>query len=177
MENENDLEPKWYVIHTLTGYENMVKDSLLKVIKKNALEDTILDVQVPMMDVVEEKNGKKKIVQRKKFPCYVLLKMKYRDSLWHTIVNTRGVTSFAGPDGRPLPLPDVEVRKMQLEKVKIDMTVRVGDQVKVTSGPLEGFVGEVAEVDNENQKCKLNVEMFGRLTPVDVDFVQIDVLQ
>lgn len=176
MENTNDLEPKWYVIHTLSGYENMVRDSLLKVIAKNALEDTIVDIRIPMEDVVEEKNGKKKVIQRKMFPCYVFLKMKYRDSLWHTIVNTRGVTCFVGPEGRPLPLPEADIRKMRLEKVKIDMTLRVGDKVKVTSGPLEGFVGEVTEVDEENQKCKLNVEMFGRLTPVDVDWVQIEVL-
>ena len=129
-----------------------------------------------MEDVIEEKNGKKVVVQRKMFPCYVLLKMRYQDNLWHTIVNTRGVTGFVGPQGRPLPLTDDEIRKMRLEKIVVDIKVNVGDSIKIISGPLEGFVGEVVSVDNTNQKCRVNVEMFGRMTPVDVDFDQIEKL-
>ena len=129
-----------------------------------------------MEDAIEEKNGKKKVVQRKMFPCYVLLKMRYTDDLWHTIVNTRGVTGFVGPAGRPLPLTDEEVRKMRLEKVAIDLKVDVGNKVKVVSGPLEGFVGDVLSVDQADQKCKVSVEMFGRQTPVDLDFAQIEII-
>ena len=110
------------------------------------------------------------------FPCYVLLKMKYQDNLWHTIVNTHGVTGFVGPQGRPLPLTDDEIRKMHLEKIVIDINVKAGDMIKITSGPLEGFAGKVISVDNENQKARVNVEMFGRETPVDVDFDSIETL-
>jgi len=169
-------EPKWYVLHTFSGYENMVYENLLKVVAKNGLEEEILEVKIPMEDVVEEKNGKKKFVQRKMFPCYVLIKMRYRDSLWHTIVNTRGVTGFVGPAGRPLPLTDDEIRRMKLEKVVIDIKVNVGDQIKIISGPLEGFVGEVLSIDTLEQKCKVQVSMFGRNTPVEVDFAQIETI-
>ena len=110
------------------------------------------------------------------FPCYVLLKMRYRDSLWHSIVNTRGVTGFVGPAGRPIPLTDEEIRRMRLEKVNIDIKVAVGNKVKVISGPLEGFVGEVLGVETEAQKCRVSVEMFGRPTPVELDFDQIEVI-
>ncbi len=177
MEENKDLEePKWYVLHTFSGYENMVQDNLYKVVETNNLQDDILEVQIPMEDVIEEKNGKRKVVQRKMFPTYVLIKMRYRDSLWHTIVNTRGVTGFCGPAGRPLPLTQDEIRRMRLEKVNVDLSVNVGDKVKVVMGPLEGFAGEVTEVDSANQKCKVTVSMFGRLTPVELDFAQIEVI-
>ena len=177
MEDNKDLEePKWYVLHTFSGYENMVQDNLYKVVETNNLQNDILEVQIPMEDTIEEKNGKRKVVQRKMFPTYVLVKMRYRDSLWHTIVNTCGVTGFCGPAGRPLPLTQDEIRRMRLEKVNVDIKVNVGDKVKVTMGPLEGFAGEVTEVDNENQKCKVTVSMFGRLTPVELDFSQIEVI-
>ena len=171
-----DEEAKWYVVHTFSGYENMVQDNLYKTIEKMDLGDRILEVKIPMEDVIEEKNGKKVVVSKKMFPCYVLLKMKYQDNLWHTIVNTRGVTGFVGPQGRPLPLTEDEIRKMRLEKIKVDIKVEVNNSVKIISGPLEGFVGTVASVDSENQKCRVIVEMFGRDTPVDVEFDQIELL-
>ena len=176
MAEEIKEEPKWYVVHTFSGYENMVMDNLYKVAEKNGLQDHILEVQIPMEDAIEEKNGKRKVVQRKMFPCYVLVKMRYKDSLWHTIVNTRGVTGFVGPAGRPIPLTDEEIRRMRLEKVNVEIKVGVGDKVKVVSGPLEGFVGDVVSVDTENQKCRVNVTMFGRMTSVDVEFDQIDLI-
>ena len=170
-------EPKWYVLHTFTGYEAMAVDNLNKCIAKNNLQDYILEVKVPMETVIEEgKNGKKKAVERKLFPCYILIKMRYTDSLWHTIVNSRGVTGFVGPQGRPLPLTDEEVKKMKLEPVVIDIKVEAGQKVKLSSGALDGFVGTVLSVDGENSKCKVEVEMFGRPTPVDVDFSQIEVI-
>ena len=169
-------EAKWYIIHTFTGYENMVVDGINKVVEKNGLQDDIIEARIPMEDVIEEKTGKKKVVQRKMFPCYVFLKMRYRDSLWHTIVNTRGVTGFTGPAGRPLALTDEEIRRMKLEKVNIDLKVNVGDKIKVIDGPLESFVGDVLAVDAENQKCKVSVEMFGRPTPVELGFDQIEIM-
>lgn len=176
MENKEIVEPKWYVVHTFSGYENMVLDNLYKVVEKNGLQEDILEVKIPMEDVIEEKNGKRKVVQRKMFPCYVLVKMRYTDGLWHTIVNTRGVTGFVGPAGRPLPLTQEEIVRMKLEKVNVDIKVGVGDKIKITSGPLEGFVGDVVNVDTKNQKCKVTVSMFGRLTPVEVDFGQIEII-
>ncbi len=171
-----EIEPKWYVIHTYSGYENMVQDNLYKFAEKNGLQDQIIEVQVPMEDAIEEKNGKRKVVQRKKFPCYVLVKLRYTDSLWHSIVNTRGVTGFVGPAGRISPLSDEEIRRMRLEKVNVDIKINVGDKVKIISGPLEGFVGDVIAIDSLNQKCRVNVTMFGRITPVDVEFDQIDII-
>ena len=160
MENNEVVEPKWYVVHTFSGYENMVLINLHKTIENNNLQDIILDVKIPMEDVIEEKNGKKKVVQRKMFPCYVLVKMKYTDN----------------PAGRPLALTEDEIKRMRLEKINVDLKVNVGDKVKIISGPLADFVGDVQEVDSENQKCKVNVSMFGRLTPVEVDFDQIEIV-
>ena len=176
MENNQMVEAKWYVVHTFSGYENMVMANLYKVIEKNNLQDIILDVKIPMEDTIEEKNGKKKVVQRKMFPCYVLVKMRYQDNLWHTIVNTRGVTGFCGPAGRPLPLTEDEIKRMRLEKIHVDIKVNVGDKVKILSGPLADFVGDVQEVDEQNEKCKVTVSMFGRLTPVEVEFDQIELV-
>ena len=171
---EINEEAKWYVVHTLTGYENLVYNNLLKTIEKMDLGDRILEVKIPMEEVIEEKKGKKVVVEKKMFPCYVLLKMKYQDNLWHTIVNTHGVTGFVGPQGRPLPLTDDEIRKMRLEKVNVEINVNPGDNIKILSGPLEGFAGKVISVDAANQKARVSVEMFGRETPVDVDFDRIE---
>ena len=171
-------EPRWYVLHTFTGYENMAVDNLKKCIVKNNLQDYIMEVKVPMETVIEEgKNGKKKAVERKLFPCYILIKMRYTDSLWHTIVNSRGVTGFVGPQGRPLPLTDEEVRRLAVDPVtNIDLKVEVGQNVNISGGALDGFVGKVTSVDQGAQKCKVEVEMFGRPTIVDVDFSQIEII-
>lgn len=169
-------EPKWYVLHTFTGYEAMAVDNLNKCIAKNNLQDYILEVKIPMETVIEEKNGKKKAVERKLFPCYILIKMRYTDSLWHTIVNSRGVTGFVGPQGRPLPLTDEEVKKMKLEPIVVDIKVEVGQRVKLLGGAFDNFIGTVISVEAEVQKCKVEVEMFGRPTPIDVDFSQIELI-
>ena len=170
-------EPRWYVLHTFTGYENMAVDNLNKCIVKNNLQEYIMEVKVPMETVIEEdKNGKKKAVERKLFPCYILIKMRYTDSLWHTIVNSRGVTGFVGPQGRPLPLTDEEVKKMKLEPIVVDIKVEVGQKVKLLGGAFDNFVGTVISVEAESQKCKVEVEMFGRPTPIDVDFSQIELV-
>ncbi|MCI8434761.1 MAG: transcription termination/antitermination factor NusG [Clostridia bacterium] len=165
---------KWYVLHTYSGYENMVKVNLEMVFMKNNLMDRLVEINIPMEDVVEEKNGKRKIVQRKKFPCYVLIKMDYDNSMWHIITNTRGVTGFVGPQGRPLPLTDEEVKRMRIEKVVSDTDFKEGDKVKVTDGALEGFVGTIESIDLANSKCKLSVSMFGRITPVELELYQIE---
>lgn len=165
---------KWYVLHTYSGYENIVKANLEKLIEKNNLEDRIFEITVPVEDVVEEKNGKRKVVQRRLFPCYVLIKMDYENNMWHTITGVKGVTGFVGPLGRPMPLTDDEIRRMRLEKPTVVVNFAVGDKVKVISGPLESFVGEIETIDSSNAKCKVMVEMFGRQTPVELETIQIE---
>ena len=167
-------EAKWYVIHTYSGYEAMVKDSLEKLIENNNLQDKICEIQIPTEETLEEKaNGKKKVVERKKFPCYVFLKMIYSNDIWYLATNTRGVTGFVGPQGRPLPLTAEEVARMGLESVAMETPAEVGDEVQIVSGPLESFSGKVISINEAGQKIKVNVEMFGRNTDVEVDFVQV----
>ena len=168
-------DAKWYVIHTYSGYEAMVKDSLEKLIENNNLQENIFEIQIPTEETLEEKaNGKKKVVERKKFPCYVFLKMILTNDLWYLITNTRGVTGFVGPLGRPLPLTDEEVARNGLEhpdNVEVDFIP--GDSVQIISGPLESFIGKVVSLNESAQKVLVNVEMFGRNTDVEVEFIQV----
>ncbi len=167
-------QARWYVIHTYSGYEAMVKDSLEKLIENNNLSENIFEIQIPTEETLEEKaNGKKKIVERKKFPCYVFLKMKYDNNLWYLITSTRGVTGFVGPQGRPLPLTPEEVARMGIDnKEKIDVDFCVGDEVQIISGVLESFIGKVISLNEQAQKVMVNVEMFGRSTDVEVNYNQ-----
>ena len=169
-------QARWYVIHTYSGYETLVKDSLEKLIENNNLQERIVDIMIPTDETVEEKaSGKKKIVVRKKLPCYVFLKMVYSNDLWYLITNTRGVTGFVGPQGRPLPLSKEEVARMGLEtRLQLDeIDFVVGDVVKIINGPLESQSGKILEINMETQKAKVNVEMFGRPMDVEVDLVQV----
>lgn len=167
-------QAKWYVIHTYSGYEAMVKDSLEKLIENNNLQENIFEIQIPTEETLEEKaNGKKKLVERKKFPCYVFLKMIYSNDIWYLVTNTRGVTGFVGPQGRPLPLTDEEVARMGLVKVAVEVDFALGDTVTIVSGPLESFSGTVISMNDATQKVMVNVSMFGRDTDVEVDFVQV----
>jgi len=170
---EEEIESKWYVLHTFSGYEVVAKTNLEVVVKKYHLEDRIFDIVIPMEETIEERNGKKKLVSRKLMPCYLLVKMKYGDDLWHNITRTRGITGFVGPKGRPLALTQEEIRKLHLEKVVVNIDLHANDKVEVIDGPLNTFVGTVISVDANNKKAKVNVEMFGRETPVDLDFSQI----
>lgn len=167
-------QPRWYVIHTYSSYEAMVKDSLEKLIENNNLQENIFEIKIPTEETLEEKaSGKKKIVERKKFPCYVFLKMIYSNDIWYLVTNTRGVTGFVGPQGRPLPLTDEEVARMGLEEVAVEIDFTVGDTVQIVSGPLESFVGKVMSIIDGQQKVMVNVEMFGRKTDVELNFVQV----
>ena len=167
-------EAKWYVLHTFSGYENVAKENLEIVKDKYNLQHRIFGIVIPMEDVVEEKNGKQKIVSRKVMPGYIIVKMIYGDDIWHAVTRTRGITGFVGPKGRPLPLTDEEIRKMRLEKnTVVDITISENDKVEVLDGALNGFVGTVIAVDRENAKLKVMVEMFGRDTPVDLNLDQV----
>ncbi len=169
----DSLPAKWYVLHTFSGYENVAKDNLETVVEKFNLQDRIFDIIIPMEDVVEEKNGKKKLVQRKAMPCYILVKMKYADDLWHNVTRTRGITGFVGPKGRPLALTEEEVRKLRLEDIKVEIDLAVGDRIEIISGPLNGMVGQVKEVNPQTATVSVIVEMFGRETTVDVETSQV----
>ena len=166
-------EAKWYALHTFSGYENVAKENLETVIEKFNLQDRIFDIIIPVEEAIEERKGKKKLVQRKIMPCYLLVKMIYGDDLWHNITRTRGITGFVGPKGRPLALTEDEVRKMRLEKITVNLDLSEGDKIEIIDGPLNNFVGLVDSVNKENNKVKVIVEMFGRETPVDLDYSQI----
>ncbi len=169
----DNLVAKWYVLHTFSGYENVAKENLETVIEKFNLQDRIFDIVIPMEDVVEEKNGKKVLVQRKAMPCYILVKMKYADDLWHNVTRTRGITGFVGPMGRPLALPEEDVMRLRLEKIKVETDLFAGDKIEVVDGPLNGMVGEIVAVNPEMNVLTVNVEMFGRETSVDLQFSQV----
>ena len=170
---ETTDRPMWYVVHTYSGYENKVKANLEKSVENRGMQDMILEVKVPMEDSIEVKNGKKKTVSRKVYPGYVMIKMFLTDESWYIVRNTRGVTGFVGPGSQPIPLSDAEVRMTGIENVSIDIDVEVGQNVTITSGPLENFVGVIEEINKERQKLKVSVSMFGRDTTVELDFVQV----
>ena len=168
-------EVNWYVVHTYSGYENKVKANIEKTIENRHLEDQILEVRVPMEEVVEVKNGTKKQVLRKLFPGYVLINMIMNDDTWYVVRNTRGCTGFVGPASKPVPLTAEEVEKMGVEKAApLTVDFNVGDTVQITAGPLEGFMGLVEGIDTESFKVKLKVNMFGRETPAEVDIAQVE---
>ena len=166
-------EPKWYILHTYSGYEAMVKDNLEKLIENNNLGDYIVDLKIPMEQVIEERNGKKKIVDKKLLPCYVFIKMIYTNQIWYYVTSTRGVTGFCGPQGRPIPMKPDEIRKMRLEGVVSDEVFEIGDTVSVEDGPLKGFFGTIKELNQAAQKAKITTTMFGRSTDVEVEYIQI----
>ncbi len=170
---EMNTEPKWYVLHTSLGYENVAKENLLRVVEKNNLTNRVFDIIIPMEEVVEEKKGKKVIVQKKLMPTYLLVKMIYGDDIWHTITRTRGITGFVGPKGRPLELTEEEIVKMRLEKGEADITLKIGDKVEILDGALKGQVGTVNDINKETLVCKVIVEMFGRENVVDVNLDEI----
>ncbi|MEG1010045.1 MAG: transcription termination/antitermination protein NusG [Clostridia bacterium] len=165
---------KWYVVHTYSGYENKVKANLEKAIENRNLEEFVHDIQVPMEEQVEIKDGKKKVVQKKVFPGYVMVKMVMTDDSWYIVRNTRGVTGFVGPGSKPVPLTDDEVNNMGIRETYITVDFEVGEQIRVTSGPFENFEVLITEVNVEKHKIKGLVDMFGRETSVELDFNQIE---
>lgn len=166
-------EAKWYVVHTYSGYENKVKANLEKIIENRNMQESILDIVIPMEEQIEIKEGKKKVTLKKVFPGYVLIKMAMTDETWYAVRNIRGVTGFVGPGSRPVPLTEEEVRAMGVEEFEPVVDYEPGDNVRVISGPLENFIGIVDEINMERKKVKVSVSMFGRETPVELEFVQI----
>lgn len=170
-------EAKWYVVHTYSGYENKVKGSIEKLVENRKLHDQIVEVIVPLHRVFEEKNGARKEVEKKLFPGYVLLKMFMNDETWYVVRNTRGVTGFVGPGSKPVPLSEAEIRAMGIDLTVIEIFVEVGDTVSVIDGPFEGSVGIVKEVHDHKRTVIVNLSIFGRETPVELDFGKIQKTQ
>lgn len=166
-------EAKWYVVHTYSGYENKVKVNLEKTIENRNLQNLILDIEVPMEEQVEEKDGKKKITLKKVFPGYVLIKMIMSDESWYVVRNTRGVTGFVGPGSKPVPLTEEEIRTMGIKDKPVDIDLEIGESVKVVSGPLEEFVASIQEINIEKGTIKGLVNMFGREILAELEFNQI----
>lgn len=172
---ENNGEARWYVVHTYTGHEKMVEDNLKKMIENSNLQDYIVEIVIPVEEDIVEKNGKRKVVERKKFPGYVFVKMIETAHICFMVSNTRGVTNFVGPCGKPTYLLPEEVKRMGLEKVEfIDVDLKSGDNIRVISGALESFIGIVEDINLERQKVKVIVSMFGRQTPVELELAQVE---
>lgn len=175
----NVSEAKWYILHTYSGYESLVKKSIEQMVENGNLQDVILNIKIPTETLIEERNGKHKAYEAKVMPCYVFIKLVYSSQLWFMLTNTRGVTGFVGPNGKAWPLEDSEVKRLRLEDPVIDedSQLQVGDNVTVLSGPFEGFVGVVKNVVNSTgdapKKAQVVLNMFGRETTVDMEFSQI----
>jgi len=171
---EENLEPRWYVVHTYSGYENKVKTDLEKTIKNRELDNYFFDIVVPMEEQIEIKDGKRKTNLKKVFPGYVLIKMIVTEESWYIVRNTRGVTGFVGSGTDPIPLTNEEIRTMGFETTVVDINYTVDDSVKILNGALSGFIGTVQEINKEKGKVKILVSMFGRETPVELEFAQVE---
>lgn len=173
-QKDYDMNPRWYVVHTYSGYENKVKTDLEKTIKNRELEEYFFDIIVPMEEQIEIKDGKRKTNLKKVFPGYVLVKMIVTEETWYIVRNTRGVTGFVGSGTDPIPLTDEEIRSMGFEEAsEINVDYDVNEQVQIMNGAFEGYIGTVQEINKEKNKVKVLVSMFGRETPVELEFSQV----
>lgn len=166
-------EAKWYVVHTYSGYENKVKANIEKSIQNLHLEDQILDVQVPMQNVMEVKNSQKKSVQKKLFPGYVLLHMIMNDETWYVVRNTRGVTGFVGPESKPVPLTEAEMAPLGISSEKVQIVMKLANAVRVVIRAWEETVGIIRGINQAKQTVTIGVEMFGRETSVEISVLDI----
>ena len=168
-------EAKWYVVHTYSGYENKVKNNLEKIIANRHLEDKILEIRVPMQDVMEIKDGKSKEVTRKMFPGYVLINMVMNDDTWYIVRNTGGVTGFVGPGSKPVPLTPQEMLPLGIleETEDIEVDFEVGDTIRAIAGAWKDTVSKILSIDKQKRVIKIEVELFGRSTPVEIGFAEV----
>lgn len=167
-------EAKWYVIATMSGYENKVATNLEKIVENNHLQHWIHEIRIPTETVVEIKNDQRKEVERKLFPSYVLIKMVMNEESWFIVRNVRGCTGFVGPSGKPTPLTEKEIAALGVEKKEIVVDYAVGDTVTITDGPLENFSGTVDEIDQEKNMVRVTISMFGRETSVELELDQVE---
>ena len=166
-------EAKWYVVHTYSGYENKVKANIDKTIENRHLEEQILEVRVPMQEVAEVKNGTQKVSQKKMFPGYVMIHMIMNDDTWYVVRNTRGVTGFVGPGSKPVPLTEAEISSLGIMNAEVVSNFEVGETIVVVSGAWKDTVGMVKDVNTQKQTLTINVELFGRETPVEIQFSEV----
>ena len=166
-------EARWYVVHTYSGYENKVKANIEKKIENRHLENEILEVSVPMQEELEERNGVRRQVLKKKFPGYVLIHMVMNDDTWYVVRNTRGVTGFVGPGSKPVPLTDAEMSPLGFKVENITVDFGVGDMIEVIAGVWKDTVGKVQSMNPSKQTVTINVDMFGRETPVEIAFGEV----
>lgn len=166
-------EANWYVAHTYSGYENKVKANIEKTIENRHLEEEILEVRVPIQDVMELKNGVRKTVQKKMFPGYVLINMVMNDDTWYVVRNTRGVTGFVGPGSKPVPLSEAEMKPLGIKTENISVDFAEGDTIAVVAGVWKDTIGVVQRMDFGKQTATINVELFGRETPVEISFAEV----
>jgi len=167
-------EARWYVVHTYSGYENAVAATIEKAAENRKMLDQIIEVKIPTETVTEIHESHAKTVERKVFPGYVLIKMVMNDVSWHLVRNVRGVTGFVGSANKPIPLTEDEIITLGIERHEIIVGYDVGSTVKVVDGPLEGFLGTVEEIELDKSRARVIVSMFGRETPIDLDFDQIE---
>ncbi|SET78247.1 transcription termination/antitermination protein NusG [Oceanicella actignis] len=173
------MAKRWYTVHVLSNFEKKVAEAIKDAARQNGLEDEIEEVLVPTEEVVEVRRGKKVQTERRFMPGYVLVKMEMTDRAYHLVMDTPRVTGFLGPQGRPSPLRDSEVAHLLnqveegVERPRPAITFEVGEQVKVVDGPFESFTGMVEEVDEENARLKVSVSIFGRATPVELEYAQV----
>ena len=170
-------DARWYVVHTYSGYENVVADTIVKAAENRKMQDLILDVNIPMETVTEVTDSVAKTVERKVFPGYVLVKMILTDDSWHLVRNVRGVTGFVGSGNKAVPLSDEEIAALGVERHEFVIAFEVGNSVKVIDGPLDGFLGTVDEIEADKRRVRVIVSMFGRETPIDLDFDQIELVK
>lgn len=172
-QKDYDMEPRWYVVHTYSGYENKVKTDLEKTVKNRELEEFFFDIVIPMEEQIEIKEGKRKANLKKVFPGYVLIKMIVTEETWYIVRNTRGVTGFVGSGTDPIPLTEDEIRAMGFEEASINVDYEVNDSVQILNGAFKDSIGTVQEINKEKHKVKVLISMFGRETPVELEFSQI----
>ncbi len=166
-------EAKWYVVHTYSGYENKVANDLATIVESRGMQDLIQDIKIPTEIVTEIKDDVTREVERKIFPGYVMIKMIVTDDSWYVVRNIRGCTGFVGPASKPVPLTDSEVASLGVEKHSVELTYKDGDNVKIISGPLEGYSGVVKSIDVDDNNVCVVLSMFGRETPVELELDQI----
>lgn len=166
-------EANWYVVHTYSGYENKVKANIDKTIENRHLENQILEVRVPLEDVEENKDGKRRIVQKKMFPGYVLIHMIMNDDTWYVVRNTRGVTGFVGPGSKPVALSEAEMERLGIQNVVVQIDFEVGDSVVITSGAWKDTESVIQSINEAKRMVTINVEMMGRETPLEIGFAEV----
>ena len=164
---------KWYVVHTYSGYENKVRDSLLKAVENNGMQDKIVDVRIPVEEAIEIKNNKRRTVQRKLLPSYVIVKMEMTNETWYVVRNTRAVTGFVGSGNKPTPLSESDFASIFEPATQTRLDIQVGDSVRILSGLFENFVGKVTSIDSVTQKLQVVVPMLKRETSVELNYDEV----